>query len=122
MDGEISATCKALDQLAGFFRRLNMEGHALRMEQLKQRLERDGRQALPELAGNEFWGGAGSYLDISFYDVNFRFLQECVDLQQVAQEYSYLLFQLAKTLKQLGTTSYLLDSAYEVLKKENETL
>lgn len=47
---------ESLDELVAFFRRIGLDGHAGSVHQVRERLCREGLEAVPELIGVDFWG------------------------------------------------------------------
>lgn len=46
----------SLDELVPFFRCIGLEGHAESVHQVRERLYREGLEAVPEIVGVDFWG------------------------------------------------------------------
>jgi hypothetical protein len=109
---------KALNDLAAFLRRINLRAHAQDFEVLRDRLVREGLEAVAsELTGVNLWGGAGSYADLYICRENFASLPADLDIEAANKEYQCLLFRLASVFREAGLSSYWLESRYEILRE-----
>jgi len=109
---------RALNDLAAFLRRINLRAHAEDFEVLRDKLVREGLEAVAsELTGVNLWGGAGSYFDLYIYREGFPFLPADLDTQAANKEYQCLLFRLASVLREAGLSSYWLEGRYEILRE-----
>ncbi|MEM2591959.1 MAG: hypothetical protein QXI60_05170 [Thermofilaceae archaeon] len=109
---------EALEALAEFLNKASLLGRANRIESLKEQLlQGQSEPVIEALLGVEFWGSAGSYLDLVICRESFPSLPNDTDSAALNREYISLLFRLADSLKQAHLSSHWLDSAYEILRK-----
>ena len=109
---------KALEAIAVFFERIGTPTSGDYFREISALIQQNRlEEATTELTGLTLWGGSGSYIDRTLYPENgYKFDRN--DSEKVNKEYMMLLLQLADALKRMGMSSYWLDRAYEILRKQ----